>query len=106
MPSTGIWVELTDGNVRNDHIYLRDVLSFFPANAVGGSNETSAASSTISVEFSPGERVETDIDGDKLILRKRGPVRDFFSRSGAKGGDVVLITKLSDTEFKFELAKR
>jgi len=103
MVARGVWVELTAGNIRNSHIYLRDVLSFFPADAVGGSNVSSASPHTITVQFTPGAKVNTDIDGEKLFLRERKAVRDFFEQAGAKSGDRVIIERESERHYRFEL---
>jgi hypothetical protein len=84
-------VIVTGGNIRNNHINL--LLDFFPGDAIGGSNKSTAARRSISVTFQPGMTVQTDIDGTKRILRVRGPVRDFLTRAGVKDGDTVLITR-------------
>lgn len=106
MADAGVWVELTDANIRHNHIYLRKVLPFFPEESIGGSNHSAASIETITVQFDPGEKVETDLAGDKKFLRERGAVGDFFRRTSAKGGDLVLITRISSRNFKFELIKR
>ena len=87
-------VVVTGGNIRNNHIYLP--LDFFPADAIGGGRRAEVASRTISVTFQPGLTCETDIDGEKRILRARGPVGDFLARAGLNEGDTVLITRHSD----------
>jgi hypothetical protein len=106
MPVSGVWVEINDANIRNDHIYLGDVIDFFPSDAVGGPNSASASPNKITVEFESGGNVETDVAGDKKILRSRGAVREFFQRTKASGGDRVLITKTAGRHFRFELVKR
>jgi hypothetical protein len=88
--TVGSVVELTDGNVRNHHIYLRD-MHWIPQAAIGGGNVSEAADEHLTVTFSPGQIVKTDIAGDKMIFRERGAVRDFFERVGAKGGTRVVV---------------
>jgi hypothetical protein len=105
MPDAGVWVEISDGNIRNGHIYLRHVLNFFPADAIGGSNAGSASLKTIDVTFEPGSTIKSDIAGDKRFLRERGAVREFFEKSRAKSGDRVLISKIGPRKFRFELVR-
>ena len=106
-----IIVEVTGGNVRNAHIYLREALGFFPADAIGGSNANEAAKA-IRLRFT-GEEVETDIDGSKGIFRERASTRRFFEREHFEEGDLVLIeregsrlysiSKASKRAFKYHL---
>ena len=88
--TVGSVVELTDGNVRNHHIYLRE-MGWLPASVIGGGNASETAEDKLTVTFSPGKTVTTDIAGDKMIFRERGAVRDFFERVGAAGGTRVVI---------------
>ena len=94
----GILVEVSDGNVRNHHVYLREALGFFPKDCVGGSNKSEAAS-PISLELGQ-ERVETDIDGDKAIFRDRGSIRRFFELERVSGGDVLFIERLGERSYR------
>ncbi|MER9240677.1 hypothetical protein [Mesorhizobium sp. M0633] len=94
-------VRVTGGNLRNNHLYLP--LDFFPKDAIGGSNKSELAKRTISIAFVPGQRVETDIDGTKRILRARSPVADFFARTGMKDGDAVRIARVEP--YRYEIAK-
>jgi hypothetical protein len=93
---------VTGGNIRNGHIYLP--LDFFPEDAIGGSNKTSAAPRQITVVFQPGATVQTDIDRTKRILRNRAPVPDFFARANIAEGDKVRITRTAPHTFQFEKA--
>jgi ASCH domain len=101
LPGTVRILSITGGNIRNNHIYLP--LDFFPHNAIGGSNSSETASHTISVTFSPGEMVETDIDRTKRILRTRSPVGDFFKRAGVSEGDCLRLSKTGP--YSFEISK-
>lgn len=91
-------IVLTDGNIRNGHIYLRSVRDLIPDDAIGGGNRKSAAI-PITVRFEPGQQVESDIAGDKMILRERGAVRDFFDRTQSVGGDEVEVEALGDRHY-------
>ena len=103
MPKAGVWTEISQGNVSHDHIYLRKVIDYFPADAIGGSNAADASAHPIKVVFSNGCSAVTDIDGDKLFLRCRSEVRKFFEDQKAKPGDLVIITKLEDRVFSFDV---
>ncbi|MGG5812481.1 hypothetical protein [Falsiroseomonas sp. CW058] len=88
-----VTVVLTDGAIRNGNLSVRTALHLLPESVVGGSNRNSAAARRVTVIFDPGETVETDIDGDKMLLRCRGAVSDFYAKSGAKSGDLVRLQR-------------
>jgi hypothetical protein len=79
--------EITQGNIDNNHIYLRSFFEKFPADAIGGSNRASAAQREIAVDWGGATVVMTDLDGQKKFFRKRGWIREFFERQGARAGD-------------------
>lgn len=99
------WVDvrLTSGNVRNGHIYMRTALHLVPNDAIGGSSKAFEAKARIRVRFKPGDEIETDIAGDKGILRARSPVHDFFARSGAKADDFVRIRRVGQRDIEVTL---
>lgn len=101
-PQGGIRIPLSGGNVRNGHFSLRSATHILPADSIGGGNRTSAAK-PIMVTFNPGSMVETDIAGDKMILRERGAVRAFFDRSGAAEGDAIVLRRDGDRTFSVSL---
>lgn len=84
-------IELTQGNINNDHLYLSSVIEFFPEAAIGGSNIDSQADTLLEVHSGIEEAVLTDIAGDKNIFRKRSWVKEFFRVHGLKAGDCVII---------------
>lgn len=88
-----VLVPLTAGNVKHNHIYLRRAADILPDDVIGGSNRNSVAPHRLVVVFNPGATVETDIAGDRMILRSRSAVGEFFARSGAKAGDFVCIER-------------
>lgn len=103
-PSEGIRIPLTGGNIRNSHFYLRAVRHLLPRDAIGGSNK-SAAGQPISVSFAPGQTIETDIDGEKMIFRDRAAVRAFFDVVRPQEGDHVLFRRLSERRFAASLER-
>jgi len=90
-------VTLTAGNLRSFHIYLRSVAALIPEGGIGGAN-SSDLGTPFKVTFSPGETIETDVAGDKMILRNRRAVRGFLEATAAEAGDVVVIERAADRE--------
>lgn len=84
-------IELTKGNINNNHFYLTPCLGLFPIDSIGGANKHAIARRLLTIRPKGGEEVVTDIDGTKNIFRKRGWVGELFKRSGAKAGDFVNI---------------
>ncbi len=93
-------IELTEGNIRNNHLYLSRIMDFFPPNSIGGSNLSSQASQLLEVDYGAETPVITDIAGDKKIFRKRGWVKDFFIMNQLKMGDKVVIEHVGDCKYK------
>lgn len=97
-------IELTQGNINNDHFYKREARDMIPHDAIGGSNEALAGKPVI-MTFVPSGAIETDFDDEKKFLRKRGPVGEFFRLTGAAAGDFVLLTKIAERKFEIRLLK-
>ena len=97
-------IEVTGGNVRNHHIYLRGAFGLFPADCLGGSNASSAAKS-ITLQVG-GESVDTDIDEGKGIFRERGAIRRFFEDDAIAEGDLILIERLEERSYPVSNASR
>ena len=96
-------VEISDGNINNNHIYLRNIIDFFPDDTIGGKNKTESAPRTLSIKYDTDIEVETDIAGDKKIFRSRTGVKNFFTDNDIKAGDRVKITRL--TPYTYRLTK-
>jgi len=96
----GPWVDirLTEGNLRNNHFYLRTAESLLPSDCIGGSNKSDLGRA-IRVTFEPGPSIECDVAGDKMILRARAQVRDFFERSGSRAGDTLRFMRVGERDF-------
>ncbi|AVX02578.1 hypothetical protein MXMO3_00030 [Maritalea myrionectae] len=97
-------IELTQGNINNDHFYMREACDLIPRDAIGGSNEA-LAGKPVTVTFVPGGSIDTDFDDEKKFFRRRGPVGEFFKLSFAEAGDFVLVTKMTEREFEVRLLK-
>lgn len=98
--------EITQGNIDNNHIYLRSFFEKFPADAIGGSNRSSAAQREIAVNWGGGVVVMTDLDGAKRFFRKRGWIREFFERNGARVGDMVTVEEVAPYSYRVALQRR
>jgi hypothetical protein len=95
-----IVIQLTQGNLKNNHIYLRRHLDFFPSDVIGAANahEGEGVLLTLHFEGHP-EVVQTDIPRDKKIFRCRGDVGRFFAWHRLAEGDSVVIERLSRYEY-------
>lgn len=89
-------IELSKGNLNNNHFYLTSCLWLFPKETIGGANKFAIASRLLTIRPKGGEEVITDIDGTKNIFRKRAWVENLFKRSGAKAGCFVNIIQESE----------
>ena len=98
-----IIVELTAGAIKNGNICVRPALDWLPKSVFGGSNKTTAAASSLTIVFTPGETVETDIASDKMLLRCRGAVLDFIKRSGAVPGNRVRVLRQAHQTLHVEM---
>lgn len=98
--------EITQGNIDNNHIYLRSFFENFPADAIGGSNRASAAQREITVDWGGGTVVMTDLDGAKRFFRKRGWIREFFERHGVRAGDLVTVEEVTPYSYRVTLQQR
>lgn len=86
-------IELTQGNLNNDHLYLTNIMELFSATSIGGSSDAERASQLLEVHSGIGEPVVTDIAGDKKIFRKRAWVGEFFAMHQLKAGDSVVVER-------------
>lgn len=98
-------VQLTGGNIRNGHIYLRRARHLLPDDVIGGPNAQAAAARLLTVTFEPGPTTTTDVAGDKMILRHRGPVREFFQAAGAREGDEAVIERTAPYSLRISLLR-
>ncbi len=98
-------VSLTEGNIANNHIYLRSFFDRFPADAVGGSNKASAASCEFTVDWGGGDPIRTDLDSSKKIFRARGWIGAFFKMNRARAGDRIVVEETSPYRYRVRLQK-
>lgn len=97
----GVVINVTGGNVRNSHIYLRGHEHFFPQDALGAPNAKDGLGTLLTLYFEGlADPVCTDIARDKLIFRNRQAVARWFALHGLGEGDRVVIDRLSEYEFR------
>lgn len=108
MPSSRLGlgeVVLTEGNIANNHIYLRGFFDRFPQDAVGGSNKASAARRTVTIDWGGPEPIATDLDGSKKLFRARGWIGAFFKLNRAAAGDRVIVEQTAPYHYIVYLRK-
>jgi len=98
-------IVLTAGNIRNSHIYLRDVFHHFPDDAIGGSNRHEKAARELTVDWGGASPARTDLDGSKKLFRGRGWIKAFFESNDAAESDKVRIEEISPYSYRFTFIK-
>lgn len=92
--------EITQANIKNNHIYLRLFFDKFSGDAIGGSNVASAARREIAVDWGGETVVMTDLDSSNRFFRKRGWVRSFFQRSEITAGDIGIFEEVGSYVYR------
>lgn len=89
-------ITLTQGAVDHNYLSLTSIRDFFPTDAIGGSSKDDQALRKISIDWGDDCPIETDIAGDKMILRQRGWFGEFVSHFRLTAGDKVILTRHGD----------
>lgn len=97
-------VEITQGNIDHNHIYLRGFFDRFPADAVGGSNRAAKAPREISIDWGQ-DNVWTDLDGSKKFFRARGWIGSFFRINEAKAGDMITVEETAPYQYRVRISR-
>lgn len=93
-----IRVELTGGNLRNNHVYLREHLDFFPKDSVGGPAAKDGEGRRLTLWLSGlAEPVVTDIAGGNKLFFRRRFWAPFFQRHQLGPGDAIRIADEATT---------
>lgn len=98
-------VEITDGNITHNHIYLRSFFDRFPADAIGGSNKATRAKRDLTIDWGGAEPVQTDLDGQKKFFRARGWIGAFYQLHRARAGDRVVVEEIASYRYRVSLKK-
>lgn len=98
-------IVVSEGNLKNSYINLRDSIDIFPTETFGGSNKSTASDVKIWVEWGGATPTLTDIDGSKKMFRKRDWVREFFDRNLVRVGDIVAIERTGDLQYRVSVER-
>lgn len=98
-------VTLTPPNLKHNHFYITPFKSRLPADLIGGTNDDEPAPRMALIHWGAAVPVETDIPRDKNMFRRRGWVREFFARTGARAGDIVRIEEIASYTYRVSLVK-
>ncbi|MFD1747446.1 hypothetical protein ACFSE1_18410 [Rhizobium helianthi] len=102
---------LTPGNFtlkgKWPHIYITPFYRKLPPDVFGGTSVHTPAPRRIRLEFG-ALRTDTFVPTDKkgrprTFFQDRNFVRDFFARTGAKPGDIVLFEEVTPYHFRLSL---
>lgn len=97
-------IPLLQDSIDNHYLRLRTCKTLIPEGGLGGSSKSDPGR-PFRVHFEPGSSIDTDVAGDKMILRNRKAVREFFETAAAEPGDVVVIESSGDREWRVWLEK-
>jgi DNA polymerase III subunit epsilon len=98
-------VVLTQANLKSSHIYITPFKHLLPKDLIGGPNDRDLAPRMALVHWGAETPVETDIPSDKNMFRRRGWVKEFFARTGARAGDTVRVEEVRPYSYKVSLVK-
>jgi len=96
--------ELTAGNLKNNHFYLRGFLTRFPGDLIGGRDREPAI--LAQVEAGGMAAAAMDICPRHLFFRDRSWTRRFFEAADAAAGDVVQVTEAAPYRYAVSLRRR
>lgn len=97
-------IEVTEGNLKNNHFYLRTFLHHFPDALVGGRDLATPVLATVEAD---GMRpTSTDICPRHRFFRDRSWTRAFFDNTDAEPGDQVAVHELAPLRYKITLKKK
>lgn len=103
-------IEISEGNIRNSHIYITGLCDFFPTDAFGGPTEGQVGK-PITIELTGLDReVQTDIPCDSRTgrprrhFRARRWARDFFRYHDVRAGDKLRLDRTGIRRYRLSLA--
>jgi len=101
-------IRITDGNVRQNHLYVAEHLDFFSPDIVGPpklEGELNGRGIKIYLE-GLDETVKTDIGSERKngqprrMFRQRAWVGRFFHHHKLKGGDLLALERIADRKYR------
>lgn len=98
-------IEITAGNLKNNHFYLRSFLDRFPKELIGGRDRPNAVLARLETDDAHFATT-TDICPTHRFFRDRSWIRSFFERSGAVAGDRVAVHEIEPFHYQISLRRR
>lgn len=98
-------IEITAGNLKNNHFYLRSFLDRFPKELIGGRDRPNAVLARLETDDARFATT-TDICPTHRFFRDRCWTRSFFERSGAASGDSVAVHEIGPYRYQISLRRR
>ena len=107
-------IRITPGNLRQNHIYIREHLDFFPLDCIGPSRKKNGSvEKGIEIVLDGlGQVISTDIGADprtnkpRGFFRGRSWVRRFFEHHNVNARDTLAIERLSARRYRLSLAPK
>ncbi|HSW02827.1 MAG TPA: DNA methyltransferase [Sedimentisphaerales bacterium] len=100
-------ISVTEGNLRNSHLYITGHHDFFPQECYGQSSEKKGAGRTLTLLVEGFEKpVETDIargtgDGElRNFFRKRAWVGKFLRQHRLRAGDLIALERIDPFTYR------
>lgn len=97
-------ISVTEGNLRNGHLYLSGHFDFFPEESCGAGNAKVGLGAAVELRLDGFSRpIHTDLacrGGQRYIFRKRAWVSKFFARHEIRPGDVIAIERTDQFQYR------
>ncbi|MBZ0130440.1 MAG: ASCH domain-containing protein [Rhodobacteraceae bacterium] len=95
--------EVTEGNLKNNHFYLRGFLHHFPEQLVGGRNLDPPTLALVEAEGMPP--TWTDICPRHRFFRDRSWTRQLFANQDSAPGDRVQVHQIAPLHYRVSIVK-
>jgi len=100
-------LRVTEGNLRNSHLYVHGHYDFFPGDCIGGPKRQNGNGAAIRIFLEGLNRaIETDIGSDartgapRRFFRGRTWVREFYQFHEIGTGDVLALERVGKREYR------
>ncbi len=94
---------ITEGNIRNNTLYVTKVMNRFPPATIGGRTKNEAGNSVTLILFD-GPMVRSDIVGARKLIRSRVWGK-WFRQHKARPGDQVVFSPIDESTFTVGLTR-
>ncbi|MDX1945739.1 MAG: DNA (cytosine-5-)-methyltransferase [Pirellulaceae bacterium] len=103
-------LKVTAGNLRQNHLYVRGHLDFFPSDAVGPARRSGPRGVEIMLD-GLGQTIQTDIPRDaktgrpRYFLRDRRSIGKFYTHHGITEGSFVTLQRIEERRYVLSVTK-